>query len=96
MNLFDYLFYIHLKFQFKLTGWENPSPIQEESIPIALTGRDVLARAKNGTGKSGAYLIPMLESIDVKVTVIDFDVILEIKIKLMLNSRYKYSNYLMQ
>uniref|UniRef100_A0A8C4E1X6 RNA helicase n=1 Tax=Dicentrarchus labrax TaxID=13489 RepID=A0A8C4E1X6_DICLA len=34
-------------------GWEKPSPIQEESIPIALSGRDILARAKNGTGKSG-------------------------------------------
>ena len=31
-------------------GFERPSPIQEESIPIALTGRDILARAKNGTG----------------------------------------------
>lgn len=39
---------------------------QEESIPIALSGRDILARAKNGTGKSGAYLIPMLERIDLK------------------------------
>lgn len=39
---------------------------QEESIPIALSGRDVLARAKNGTGKSGAYLIPLLERIDLK------------------------------
>lgn len=39
---------------------------QEESIPIALSGRDILARAKNGTGKSGAYLIPLLERIDVK------------------------------
>lgn len=29
-------------------GFERPSPIQEESIPIALTGRDILARAKNG------------------------------------------------
>ncbi|CAG8781420.1 3833_t:CDS:2, partial [Acaulospora morrowiae] len=28
-------------------GFERPSPIQEESIPIALTGRDILARAKN-------------------------------------------------
>ncbi|MBN3300493.1 DDX6 helicase, partial [Amia calva] len=45
-------------------GWEKPSPIQEESIPIALSGRDILARAKNGTGKSGAYLIPLLERID--------------------------------
>ena len=29
-------------------GFERPSPIQEESIPVALTGRDILARAKNG------------------------------------------------
>ena len=41
-------------------------PSQEESIPIALSGRDILARAKNGTGKSGAYLIPLLERIDLK------------------------------
>ncbi|CAF0793814.1 unnamed protein product [Adineta ricciae] len=45
-------------------GWEKPSPIQEHSIPIALTGRDVLARAKNGTGKTGAYTIPVIERID--------------------------------
>jgi len=46
-------------------GWEKPSPIQEASIPIALTGRDILARAKNGTGKTGAYAIPILERINV-------------------------------
>ena len=45
-------------------GYEVPSPIQEESIPIALAGRDILARAKNGTGKTGAYLIPLLEKTD--------------------------------
>lgn len=45
-------------------GWEKPSPIQEASIPIALTGRDILARAKNGTGKTGAYAIPILERVD--------------------------------
>ena len=45
-------------------GWEKPSPVQEHSIPIALTGRDVLARAKNGTGKTGAYTIPIIERID--------------------------------
>lgn len=44
-------------------GWEQPSPIQEASIPIALTGRDILARAKNGTGKTGAYAIPVLERV---------------------------------
>lgn len=48
-------------------NWLFPlSPFQEESIPIALSGRDILARAKNGTGKSGAYLIPLLERIDLK------------------------------
>ena len=45
-------------------GWEKPSPIQEASIPIAQSGRDILARAKNGTGKTGAYTIPILDSID--------------------------------
>jgi ATP-dependent RNA helicase DDX6/DHH1 len=45
-------------------GYDSPSPIQEESIPIALAGRDILARAKNGTGKTGAYLIPLLEKIN--------------------------------
>lgn len=45
-------------------GWEKPSPIQEASIPIALSGKDILARAKNGTGKTGAYCIPTLEQID--------------------------------
>lgn len=45
-------------------GWEKPSPIQEAAIPIALSGKDILARAKNGTGKTGAYSIPVLELID--------------------------------
>ena len=47
-------------------GFERPSPIQEESIPIALTGSDILARAKNGTGKTAAFCIPALEKIDQK------------------------------
>lgn len=51
-------------------GWEKPSPIQEASIPIALSGKDILARAKNGTGKTGAYTIPILELVDSKKDVI--------------------------
>lgn len=42
-------------------GFEKPSPIQEEAIPVALTGKNILARAKNGTGKTAAFTIPMLE-----------------------------------
>jgi ATP-dependent RNA helicase DDX6/DHH1 len=44
-------------------GFEVPSPIQEESIPVALAGKHVLARAKNGTGKTAAFCIPLLEKL---------------------------------
>ena len=55
-------------------GWEKPSPIQEASIPIALSGKDILARAKNGTGKTGAYSIPVLEQVNkpIKIMKIKF------------------------
>eukprot|EP00003_Mantamonas_plastica_P016908 TRINITY_DN282_c0_g2_i3.p1 TRINITY_DN282_c0_g2~~TRINITY_DN282_c0_g2_i3.p1 ORF type:complete len:442 (-),score=147.48 TRINITY_DN282_c0_g2_i3:1199-2422(-) len=45
-------------------GFEKPSPIQEESIPMALVGSDILARAKNGTGKTAAFIIPVLQQVD--------------------------------
>mmetsp|Transcript_48411 Transcript_48411/g.125595 ORF Transcript_48411/g.125595 Transcript_48411/m.125595 type:complete len:415 (-) Transcript_48411:346-1590(-) len=51
-------------------GFEKPSPIQEETIPIALAGRDILARAKNGTGKTASFIIPVLERIDTSKNII--------------------------
>ncbi|KAM9904133.1 hypothetical protein OXX79_002925 [Metschnikowia pulcherrima] len=48
-------------------GFEKPSPIQEESIPMALAGRDILARAKNGTGKTASFVIPALQSVKPKL-----------------------------
>jgi ATP-dependent RNA helicase DDX6/DHH1 len=45
-------------------GFEKPSPIQEEAIPIILQGRNLLARAKNGTGKTGSFIIPCIEKVD--------------------------------
>lgn len=51
-------------------GFEKPSPIQEEAIPIILAGRDVLARAKNGTGKTGSFIIPCLEKVDTSANAI--------------------------
>eukprot|EP01036_Dinobryon_divergens_P026375 gene26375-35013_t len=51
-------------------GFEKPSPIQEEAIPIILAGRDVLARAKNGTGKTAAFIIPCLEKVDAALSAI--------------------------
>ena len=38
-------------------GFEKPSPVQEEAIPVILQNRNVLARAKNGTGKTAAFII---------------------------------------
>ena len=47
-------------------GFERPSPIQEAAIPAILMNLDVLARAKNGTGKTASFLIPALEKVDPK------------------------------
>ena len=44
-------------------GFEAPLPIQEEAIPLILEGRDVIGRAQTGTGKTAAYLVPMIEGL---------------------------------
>jgi len=49
-------------------NYEKPSPIQEESLPRILLGKNVLARAKNGTGKTGAFGIPCLQMVDYRST----------------------------
>ena len=51
-------------------GWERPSPVQSQTIPSILSGKDILARSKNGTGKTGAYVIPCMNQIDPKERVI--------------------------
>lgn len=42
-------------------GFEEPSPIQAEAIPILLEGRDLIGQAQTGTGKTAAFAIPMLQ-----------------------------------
>ena len=45
-------------------GYEEPTPIQCESIPPLLAGRDVLGQAATGTGKTAAFALPILERLD--------------------------------
>jgi ATP-dependent RNA helicase RhlE len=47
-------------------GYENPTPIQEQAIPILLRGKDLLASAQTGTGKTAAFSIPILQLLHLK------------------------------
>src|ERR1043166_9426116 len=44
-------------------GYEEPTPIQREAIPILLSGRDVLGQAATGTGKTAAFALPIVQNI---------------------------------
>ena len=45
-------------------GFEEPTPIQQEAIPLALMGKDLIGQAQTGTGKTAAFGLPMLNKID--------------------------------
>jgi len=45
------------------TQFQTPTPIQSKAIPVALTGKDILARARTGSGKTAAYALPVLDRI---------------------------------
>jgi ATP-dependent RNA helicase RhlE len=47
-------------------GYTQPTPIQSQSIPVALTGADLFARAQTGTGKTAAFGLPMIERLLVR------------------------------
>ncbi|XP_074546554.1 putative ATP-dependent RNA helicase DDX56 [Halichoeres trimaculatus] len=44
-------------------GWSRPTLIQEKAIPLALEGKDLLARARTGSGKTAAYAVPVIQRI---------------------------------
>ncbi len=47
-------------------GYETPSPIQAQTIPLLLQGKDVLGQAQTGTGKTAAFALPLLCNLDLK------------------------------
>ena len=48
-------------------GYETPSPIQAETIPVLLAGRDLVGQAQTGTGKTAAFALPLLSRIDLSL-----------------------------
>lgn len=46
-------------------GYESPSPIQAETIPVALAGRDIVGLSQTGSGKTAAFALPALNQIDI-------------------------------
>ena len=47
-------------------GYETPSPIQAQTIPLLLEGRDIIGQAQTGTGKTAAFALPILSNLDLK------------------------------
>ena len=44
-------------------GYETPTPIQQQAIPVIMQGKDVIGASQTGTGKSAAFALPLLNSI---------------------------------
>jgi len=44
-------------------GWTEPTLVQERGIPLLLEGKDMLVRARTGSGKTAAFVIPVIQKI---------------------------------
>ena len=63
MNFKDFKLEQAVNESIEAMGYEKPTPIQELSIPITLTGKDLIACAQTGTGKTAAFLLPVISQI---------------------------------
>lgn len=59
----DFDINVHLKANIVARGYELPTPIQDKTIPHALLGQDVVGLAETGTGKTAAFLIPLIDKV---------------------------------
>ena len=51
-------------------GYEDPTPIQQQTIPLLLAGRDVMGQAQTGTGKTAAFALPILMKLDLNLNAV--------------------------
>ncbi|GIT41325.1 MAG: hypothetical protein Ct9H300mP10_03350 [Methanobacteriota archaeon] len=58
----------HIASAVQANGWSEPTEIQREAIPLARQGLDVVGQARTGSGKTGAFGIPILERCSPKGT----------------------------
>ena len=49
---------------FEATGWPDLMPVQKKSIPYMLDGRDLIVQSRTGSGKTGAFLLPLFDVLD--------------------------------
>mgnify|MGYP001289319932 CR=1 FL=1 len=56
----------HLRDAVARAGWPALMPVQARAIPALLAGQDIMAQARTGSGKTGAFLLPMLERLDAR------------------------------
>ncbi len=63
MTFSDFNFHPDLQEGLQSMGYKNPTPIQEQAIPLILQKKDLIACAQTGTGKTAAYLLPVMNQI---------------------------------
>lgn len=63
MTFSDFNLDSNLKEGIDALGFETPSPIQAKAIPVILKGKDLIASAQTGTGKTAAFLLPIIQNI---------------------------------
>lgn len=61
MSFTDFQFHPKINAGIKACGYSNPTPIQKAAIPPVLAGRDILGLAQTGTGKTAAFVLPVLQ-----------------------------------
>ena len=66
MNFDQFSFNAPIKAAIKAAGYFAPTPIQNQAIPVVLQGRDILGLSQTGTGKTAAFLLPILQRLDRK------------------------------